>query len=355
MKPALKIRGIYSTALTALFLQQGVEIVQPSRRIAERFGLWNPTRSEPDFPTIQIEDRPDRQGVVLFGWQAHLNLVEAWLRAELEDAVFRPRNMVVPEMTALEVEFPALSKARLDEWRAEVVPTVPGHHRLRIARCRWLDAAEQVLELGVSSAETLSQALFQKTIYERLTPGSQVHIEHVKPDGRVIGLSPGVVESFDPGNRELVLRRSAYLGRSRYDGLDVPKERGDYAITTVREGRWFYRHDYFRRDGRWIGAFTNVNTPVEFYPGRIRYVDLELDVVQWPDGRRRTVDEEDFQAAIEKRFFTRRLVAQVRRIVAELEGKPAESIPGINRREAVKGKNGGGDNKARTGRRKTKR
>lgn len=352
MKPVVKIRGIYATALTRFLQEQGARIVQPSDRIARRFGLRPAQEGRVlNFPTVQLEDRLDRHGVLLFGWQEHLEQVETWFRDDLEDAVFRRRDLLVPGMAALEVEFPALSKTRLDAWRALVVPTVPRHHRLRIAGCRWLDAAEQVLELEVISPETLSQALLAKTIDITLRPGARVHIDHVKPDGRVIGLSPGVVESFNSSTRELVLRRTAFLGRHRYDGLNIPKEKGDYAISTVREGNWYYRHDYFHRDGRWIGALINLNTPVEFYPGRIRYVDLELDVVQWPDGRRQTVDEVDFQTVRDRGYFTQNLAKKTRQIARELEGHPHPGNPP----QSVKGVLEGGDNKAETKRGKTQR
>ena len=35
-----------------------------------------------------------------------------------------------------------------------------------------------------------------------------------------------------------------------------------------------------------------INTPVEFYPDKIRYLDLEIDVVKWPDGRVHIIDKD---------------------------------------------------------------
>lgn len=58
--PRIRIRGIYSTALTKLFLDNGFDIVQPSLEIAERFSL-NPERYLS--PQIDVVDRYDKQGI----------------------------------------------------------------------------------------------------------------------------------------------------------------------------------------------------------------------------------------------------------------------------------------------------
>jgi predicted RNA-binding protein associated with RNAse of E/G family len=81
--------------------------------------------------------------------------------------------------------------------------------------------------------------------------------------------------------------------------LGIDKREGDYAVSEVQEGLWYYRHTYFRKDGTLIGRYVNINTPVEFYPDRIRYVDLEIDVVQMPDGQVIVTDEEDLEKQFE--------------------------------------------------------
>ena len=59
--PRIRIRGIYSTALTKLFLDNNFEIIQPSLEIAERFSL-NPERYLS--PQIDVVDRYDKQGII---------------------------------------------------------------------------------------------------------------------------------------------------------------------------------------------------------------------------------------------------------------------------------------------------
>jgi protein associated with RNAse G/E len=140
--------------------------------------------------------------------------------------------------------------------------------------------------------ETLSQDVEERLIWEAYSVGKELQIDHVKLDGRVISLSEGELLQMDPGEKRLLLKRTRFKGRGKYDGLNIQKEAGDYAITQVKQGDWFYMHNYFRRDGQLIGTYYNINTLVEFYPDRLRYVDLEIDVVCWPDGKIQIIDKE---------------------------------------------------------------
>ena len=145
-------------------------------------------------------------------------------------------------------------------------------------------------------------------IWDTLQVGKEIKIEHVKLDGRIIFLSEGEIVGEDFEQKKLVLRRSRFKGRSKYDGLGIDKREGDYAVSEVQEGRWYYTHTYFRKDGTLIGRYVNINTPVEFYPDRIRYVDLEIDVVQMTDGRVFVTDEEDLKERFKAGFLSEQLM-----------------------------------------------
>ena len=124
-------------------------------------------------------------------------------------------------------------------------------------------------------------------------PGARVRVIHDKPWKRAIhmqatsaGWSAGVlvlVRSFRPGGR--------------YDSIGAPIQAGDHGTIEVVPGGWVLRRTYSRADGRPIGALYNIQTPVELAPGEVRYVDLEVDVVRFPDGRVQVVDLDELAAA----------------------------------------------------------
>ncbi len=58
-----RIRGIYSTAITKLLLNNGFEIVQPLSAIRERFILDENVKT----PDIDICDRRNKRGIDVVG------------------------------------------------------------------------------------------------------------------------------------------------------------------------------------------------------------------------------------------------------------------------------------------------
>ncbi|MFC1823996.1 DUF402 domain-containing protein [Thermodesulfobacteriota bacterium] len=276
--------------MTKFFVDHGLRIVSPSPAIADRFDKGRVIIS--DGPVdLEINDRQDRQGILLAGKPAQAEPVAALIRNAFPDAICRRGTL--DQGDTIDIEFPYLSKASLDELRNRVVPTLPNHHRLRIIASDAVDEIEKnELIYDPTNSDTISRSLEKRLIWDTYYAGKEIAIDHVKLDGRLISLSEGEIAEIHPAEKKLVLERKKFKGRSRYDGLNIPKDVGDYAVTEVREGGWFYRHTYFRRDGEWIGTYCNINTPVEFYPDKIRYVDLEIDVVKRPDGLVEIIDEE---------------------------------------------------------------
>jgi probable ribonuclease FAU-1 len=145
-------------------------------------------------------------------------------------------------------------------------------------------------------------------------PGRIVHIEHVKPWKSTITTS-GVVREWSDGL--LTLQRTFKAG-GRYDSLGERILPGDYGTIEVPEGGWVLRRAYFRADGRPIGELYNVQTPAELGRDRVRYTDLEVDVVRFPDGRVQVVDEEDLDTVVRSGALSPELAERARAIAYRL-------------------------------------
>lgn len=142
MAPRLKIRGIYTTALTRFFLDSGYEIADPSAEIQERFGL----RQTQGLPMTLIQDREDLQGINIFAEAEQVSVLVRLLQERFLDAVLlecktgeelpeelteEPRES--KDLARARLEFAGASKQNLDEIRCSVIPTLTRHHRLRIS------------------------------------------------------------------------------------------------------------------------------------------------------------------------------------------------------------------------------
>jgi len=80
-----RVRGIYSTALTKLLLDNDFEIVQPSTKIKRRFNL----EENRELPDLVIYDRRNRQGVYARGKAEAKDMFCSILRSHLDDVVIR--------------------------------------------------------------------------------------------------------------------------------------------------------------------------------------------------------------------------------------------------------------------------
>ncbi|MEM2936601.1 MAG: DUF402 domain-containing protein, partial [Candidatus Bathyarchaeia archaeon] len=119
------------------------------------------------------------------------------------------------------------------------------------------------------------------------------------------------IEALDDASSMIRFRRN-FEREGTYDGLGTRKEPGDYAVTEARVGDWSFKTSYFSKNGRYKGTYVNLNTPIEFYPRGIRYVDLEVDICLWPNGEVRILDEEKLEAAAAEGLVTEKLAKIVK-------------------------------------------
>ena len=86
-----RVRGIYSTAVTKLLLDNGFEVVQPSQTMRDRFKLDETMKS----PDIDIYDRRNRQGVHVVGTAESLAALKTLLLEHLTDVIFRKQSFPI--------------------------------------------------------------------------------------------------------------------------------------------------------------------------------------------------------------------------------------------------------------------
>ncbi len=331
MSVKVRVRGIYATALSAVFLQSGLSLVEPSPVIQARFNL----ASSAGVPEVTVVDRPDRQGIVIEGLREAVSAVAAVVRRACPEAVVfvqhpshkpgSPWSALTALMARLEVEFPSVAKQRLDEVRASIVPTLPGHHYLKVLAPEAVDQAEN----ANPDPEALAQralALKQELVYKAYMPGKEVSVVHVKAGSGGFVYRATVEERRADGT--LVLQR-AFRPGGTYDGLGLPKQAGDYGRVELWEDRWWGRRAYFRSDGTPLGELYNVHTPPELYPDEVRYLDLEVDVVRRMDGAVEVLDREVLERKVQEGLLPPAL--------AERALHEAEKLAKILRDEVPKG------------------
>lgn len=230
---------------------------------------------------------------------------------------------VAPQMDARDevtcwLWFGRQARFALDEHRRSATATMPGHHRIKAGTntaSTAVDFVEGVCgDLGADPEEFPFDV-----VTEQFGPreGDRIDIGHGKPDGRLIDLGPAEVTKRT-GDGQVTVRREM-SSRGTYDALGTDCRPGDVAVTKVKEGRWWYPTVYRSEDGESKGTYVNICTPVEVFPGGIRYVDLHIDVIKRPDGTTEVVDEDELSEAVEAGTVREELATKARTVANAVE------------------------------------
>jgi hypothetical protein len=312
MNARMKVRGVYSTAITRLLLNWDYVVVDPSPKVKERFSLHFPE----GLHDIFIRDRDDHQGIEVVGEPERLCQFITFIQERLLDAVVIRLSSDEDDESLLigRIELPGCSKETLDTLRVEVAPTLARHHRLRAIDPRSLDRAELDLELHPERKESLERQLMEDSILTPLERCGMVRLEHIRPSGQMARFREGML--IESSEDRIVFKRS--FSEGRYDGLDIPIRHGDYGLTELQEGSWVVRHSYFNRDGAPIGEYFNINTPVELYPFGARYLDLEVDVIRRAGEAPFMVDREKLALLAQNGVISSALEARAMEVADEL-------------------------------------
>ena len=312
----IKIRGIYSTALTKLVLDSGFQVVDPSERIRERIRMAFPTHGRYE---ILIQDREDRQGIEVKGEADHVCELLVHMQESLLDAIivgFLPTDDSEP-LAVANLELPGGAKEKLDRVRSSVVPTLRNHHRLKIINPDLLESAEMEFCRHPEEGMGLEKRVLREAILDPLIKEGTIRLEHIRPSGKPMHPRFGILQSVR-ANR-VVFKRE--FSEGRYDGLDLPIRKGDYCLTEVREGAWYIRHSYFSRGHQRIGEYFNINTPTELYPYGARYVDLEVDVIQRAGENAFPIDQEKLEVLARKGCIAKGLQNKALMVSKQLLGR----------------------------------
>ncbi|MEM0264127.1 MAG: DUF402 domain-containing protein, partial [Saccharolobus sp.] len=134
--------------------------------------------------------------------------------------------------------------------------------------------------------------------------------------GQIIHLKGGKVldKSINQNEYKITLKR--YLKENGIlDGIGKKIQYGDYDIVEYNSNKWYQLHKYYDANSNLKGIYINISTPPELLKGKIRYLDLEIDIVI-TDSEVYVLDEDEFSK--KSKYMSPFLVSKVREIVSDL-------------------------------------
>ncbi|ABW02208.1 DUF402 domain-containing protein [Caldivirga maquilingensis] len=235
-----------------------------------------------------------------------ISLVNA-IRVKIAEA--RDYDMLFEGECIVSVILDAEARWVLDDIRNTIVPTVKGHHALKITmkNTEILDYTEYLVG-ELKMRDELGRALANYA----LSNLSTINVHHVKVNGEHINLGPG--ERVHYSNGLLIIRRELKPGGT-LDGLNVAKEYGDAAYSVINIGERHLTHIYVSHDGSFKGAYVNINTPIEVTWDGVIYIDLEVDLTVDKGFNVNIIDEDKLSS-----IPSRRLINEAEEELSRLKG-----------------------------------
>ena len=98
---------------------------------------------------------------------------------------------------------------------------------------------------------------------------------------------------------------------------------GDIAAGTISYeyywlDRWYNIFCFHEPDGAFRNYYCNINMPPVFNGGILDYVDLDIDVVVWPDGKYQILDEIDYERHADLYSYSSHVKKNVDSALAEI-------------------------------------
>jgi hypothetical protein len=145
----------------------------------------------------------------------------------------------------------------------------------------------------------------------------------------VIKLNPAGEETWRYSGELLAQTDHTVLLQALFNREDTPFhgivfKNNDRFVEIYYSDRWYNIYEIYDRDSRLVkGWYCNVSLPAEFQNGVIRFVDLALDLLVYPDGSQLVLDEDEFAAlelADDVRNKARLALADLKRLVQPDKG-----------------------------------
>jgi protein associated with RNAse G/E len=311
---SVAVKGIYSTAIAKILVDNGFLIVNSSVNLQERLGLEN-FEIPPD---ISIMNKRDFHGIHVRNLSEDPLILERFMGVMSDTLPFS--IFFTPGRNIVDIDFPLPVKRLLDGLRSQLLHTIEDHHYFKVFGghvASMVDMAERLLMKGESYAEVYSKFLdlvLPFLPYE----DTKVDVKHVKLSGSTLNLGRATVVSY---LNEKILYRRKIRSNGVYDGLEVKRDAGDVAASETRSGEYFIETRYYSHKGKLKGTYFNINTPVEVYTSEVRYIDLELDVVLFPDGSYKLLDLDKLEKAENKGTITMSMGMKARETADFLIGR----------------------------------
>jgi hypothetical protein len=206
------------------------------------------------------------------------------------------------------------AKSVCDALRAQILPTLPGHHKYKAhgdVYSTTVDALERELPAeALRHRAVLSVLSSINAMQQPIAP--TLHILQRLPNGGVIDQGEAQRLADDIYAGWIDVQRPLRNKGGYPKGLNVSKNPGDYAITRYHEGAWHYVSRFYAQDGSWLADYAGMTSPIAIFSDEIHLFDLQVAVIRTPQQQPEIMGLDALSRLHEEKMAASALVDKVR-------------------------------------------
>jgi hypothetical protein len=233
---------------------------------------------------------------------------------------------------------PGYAKSVCDTLRAQIMPTLPGHHKYKARGDVYgaiVDALEKELPVEVLRSRTahLSVLASINAMQAPIQPSLRLLLR--APTGQLIDQGEVQRVAYDVDAGWVEVRRPLRHKEDYPRGLRLTRQRGDYTVTRFQEGNWSYVTRFYDQNQVWQGDYAGMTTPIAIFSDHIHLVDLQVAVVRSREHPPQLVGLDALRSLQEQDMVSATLVQKVQdegeALLAQLtqEALPSPSAPSV--------------------------
>lgn len=180
---------------------------------------------------------------------------------------------------------PGHAQAICDSLRAEILPTLPGHHKYKAqgdVYSATVDALEKELPPDALKARTATLGVLASVDAMRPPFTDRLHLVLRRLDGSRTSAGDVVRVSYDIYAGWVEVRQDAAETPLYPPTLPFEQQPGDYSLTRFQEGAWHVTSRCYGRDGAWKGDVSVLTTPVAIFSDHVSLIPLGVQVAYGP-------------------------------------------------------------------------
>jgi probable ribonuclease FAU-1 len=182
---------------------------------------------------------------------------------------------------AVRVYLPGHAKAVCDSLRAQMLPTLPGHHKYKAQGDVYgaiVDALEKELPPATLRSRTMTLRLLSSVDAMQQPIQSRLRVAVRTIQGALQEQEEGTQVGYDIDGGWVEIRQAVPHKGAYPSALRIDKQPGDYTVTRFYEGGWSYTTHFYGRNDAWKGDYAAMTTPIAIFSDHIHVVDLQVAV-----------------------------------------------------------------------------